>query len=1072
MMLAGCWRYMLGVLATLAILVPSAMGGHPELPLDLGTAGDFVILAKTGISTVPSSDITGDMGVSPIDSTAITGFSLIMDISGEFSTSAQVTGKIYASDYLVPTPSKMTTAISDMETAFTQASLRTIPNTTELMAGNISGLTITPGLHKWSTDVLINSDVTLDAQGSADAIFIFQISGDLLVASGQSVLLAAGAQAKNIFWQIEGPVGAVVGTTAHIEGVVLTAKAITIQTGASFNGKLLAQTRVDLDQNILVDSDLIPPEQLVIEIISEHGVADLPVGIYTNDYGTLLTNTVTAMETTLDGGTQYVNTGWSMVGNDPALGTTNTMTMTHTNDAVLTWLWETNYLLNATASPGGSVTGDSNGFYASGTAVTVTAVPNIGNAFIGWTGDFSGSSNAAVQNLTMDQARSLVAHFEVNVVVLEIISEHGIADLEVGLYTNVIGTLLTNTVTDAETLGGTQYVNTGWSMIGNDPAMGTSNTMAMAHTNDAVLTWQWSTNYLLSLSAPNGAITNATAGWQPAGDDIDLFAVPDPGYAFDHWEVNGIGQGSGAPLNVAMDGERNVLAVFTPSMLGVASWNVTWRFDPRQGFYIGTLTIINPSSSSASVDVPFWFKVQSTQWFWLRFPDGVDAISGMHYIDLSVEIRSLLAGIGNGNQVLDPGESVSVGGIELMGRRTPDDLAVDLQYELVPYDSDGTIDSNVYRFWSPVSQGHFYTISEAERDYIMTTWPETWTYESVAWRAHANSAQGSSPVYRFWSPVFSQHFFTISEAERDHIMTMWPEIWTYEGVAWHAYQSGGAGLSPVYRFWSPVNNGHFYTISPVERDQVIATWPDVWTYEGVAYYAYPALTRSVTLSMTRNEADEPLAAIPADTSDPGLDAWQAKAMATLVKPVSEAEAGSSGADALVDLELDGVYFPLFFTNTYVAASVYDPELAAWEHTLAPSWEPDGVFVAGGVTNRHWLVVLTHDAETGIWDITHGSWFGRLPLPAPEDPDVVPAAVPVDMGLPVERFALPAASGALRLLVYDLAEDAYIETISILAGSKQYKWTVPQWNRWYRVDIVREQDGDVIESQWVGHMRTH
>jgi hypothetical protein len=120
-------------------------------------------------------------------------------------------------------------------------------------------MTITPGLHKWSTDVLINSDVTLDAQGNASAIFIFQIAGDLLVASGQSVLLAAGAQARNIFWQIEGPVGAVIDTTAHVEGVILTAKAITLKTGASFNGKLLAQTRVDLDMNSVVDADLIHP---------------------------------------------------------------------------------------------------------------------------------------------------------------------------------------------------------------------------------------------------------------------------------------------------------------------------------------------------------------------------------------------------------------------------------------------------------------------------------------------------------------------------------------------------------------------------------------------------------------------------------------------------------------------------------------------------------------------------------------------------------------------------------------------------------------------------------------------
>ena len=692
--LAGCWRYMLGVLATV-LLVPSAMAGYPELPLDLGTAGDFVILAETGISTVPNSDITGDMGVSPITSTAITGFSLTMDPdgSGEFSISAQVTGRIYAADYAPPTPVKMTTAISDMGTAYTQAALRTTPDTTELNAGNISSLTITPGLHKWSTDVLINENVTLDAEGDADAIFIFQISGDLILANDKSVILAGDAQARNIFWQVAGPVGAVVGTDAHMEGVILTAKAITINTGATFNGKLLAQTRVNLHQNTGVDSDLIPPPQRSLEIISEHGDPDPMVGIYEHDHGTLLTNTVTGVETL--GGTQYVNTGWSMVGNEPALGTTNYMEMAHTNDAVLTWLWDTNYLLNATANSGGMVMGDTNGFYAAGSFVTVEAVATPGNTFLYWTGDVGSSTNDAEQNLTMDQARSLVAHFEINVVVLEIISEHGVADPPVGFYTNAVDTLLTNTVTDVETLGGTQYVNTGWSMIGNDPALGSTNYMAMAHTNDAVLTWQWSTNYWLSLSATNGSITNATEGWKPAGEVYELHAVADPGYVFSHWEVNGLGAGIVSPLSVTMDGERDVVAVFVPEGVPVPGdliWDVVWVFDARLGYYLGTLTMTNPESSMHRYGEPFGFAVESTEWHWLRHLTGIDADTGMPYVDITPEVHSLLTGIGNRDLYLDPGESVTVEGIELMGRQTPDALHMALLVTPEAADSDPDAD--------------------------------------------------------------------------------------------------------------------------------------------------------------------------------------------------------------------------------------------------------------------------------------------------------------------------------------------------------------------------------------------
>ncbi|MDP3183810.1 MAG: Ig-like domain-containing protein [Anaerolineales bacterium] len=214
-------------------------------PVNLGTAGNFVILAKSGISTVPTSAVTGDIGVSPIDQTAITGFSETMDATNTFSTSTQVTGKIYAADYAVPTPANLTTAVSDMETAYTDAAGRTLPDATELGAGEIGGLTIVPGLYKWGTDVLISTDVTLN--GGPNDVWIFQISGGITQASATKVILTGGALPKNIFWQSFGVVA--LDTTAHMEGVILAQTAITLNTGATINGRLLAQTAVTLDQN-------------------------------------------------------------------------------------------------------------------------------------------------------------------------------------------------------------------------------------------------------------------------------------------------------------------------------------------------------------------------------------------------------------------------------------------------------------------------------------------------------------------------------------------------------------------------------------------------------------------------------------------------------------------------------------------------------------------------------------------------------------------------------------------------------------------------------------------------------
>ena len=216
-------------------------------PINLGTAGNYAILAKSGISSVPNSVINGDIGVSPITATAITGFSLTQDATNAFSTSTQITGKAYAADYASPTPSNLTTAVGDMETAYTDAAGRAV-NYTELYTGDISGQTLTAGVYKWGTGVLINSDVTLN--GGANDVFIFQIAKGITQATGTKIILSGGAQAKNIFWQSCETVA--IGTGAHFEGIILSKTNITLGTNASINGRLLAQTAVTLIMSTVV----------------------------------------------------------------------------------------------------------------------------------------------------------------------------------------------------------------------------------------------------------------------------------------------------------------------------------------------------------------------------------------------------------------------------------------------------------------------------------------------------------------------------------------------------------------------------------------------------------------------------------------------------------------------------------------------------------------------------------------------------------------------------------------------------------------------------------------------------
>ena len=223
------------------------VGGSNSSPVVLGTAGNYVILAKSGIDTVPPSVITGSLGLSPAAASFVTGFSLVADATNVFSTSTQVTGRVYASDYAAPTPSNLTTAVGDMQLAFTSASGRT-PGVTELGAGNIGGMTIAPGIYKWGTGLLIPTNVTLS--GSSTDVWIFQIAQTLTVSSAVRVNLAGGALPKNIFWQVSGLVD--LGTTSHLEGIVLGATSISLRTGASVNSRLLAQTAVNIDSATVV----------------------------------------------------------------------------------------------------------------------------------------------------------------------------------------------------------------------------------------------------------------------------------------------------------------------------------------------------------------------------------------------------------------------------------------------------------------------------------------------------------------------------------------------------------------------------------------------------------------------------------------------------------------------------------------------------------------------------------------------------------------------------------------------------------------------------------------------------
>ena len=213
------------------------LGG--SLPIvNLGLSGKYAILSKTGVTNVYKSTVVGDVGSSPITGAAI------------LVTCPEVVGTIFSVDAAGPAckvtdASRLTSSVLDMQAAYTDAAGRTNPNFLDLGAGSIGGKTLTPGLYKFTSALLIPTDITIS--GGPNDVWIFQVNGTLSMSNAVRITLAGGAKAKNIFWQTSGAV--TLGTTSHFEGIILSQTGINLRTGATINGRLLAQTAVTLQMS-------------------------------------------------------------------------------------------------------------------------------------------------------------------------------------------------------------------------------------------------------------------------------------------------------------------------------------------------------------------------------------------------------------------------------------------------------------------------------------------------------------------------------------------------------------------------------------------------------------------------------------------------------------------------------------------------------------------------------------------------------------------------------------------------------------------------------------------------------
>jgi hypothetical protein len=250
--------------ATCALIISAYAAALPALgspaAVNLGEAGDFTILAKSGISTTGTTHIVGNLGLSPAKTSFYTGFGQALAPSGQYSTTVSspslVIGRMYAADNTPPTPSNLTTSILNMQAAYTDAAGRPVSfgDLDVGSAGEIGGLTLTAGVFKFTTPVTIHGDLVLS--GSSTDVWIFEIPGTLDLGSAVPapihITLMGGALAKNVFWQVAGD--ATIHNNCVFNGNILGKTMIAMDSGAVLNGKALAQTAVTLIGNAVTSS--------------------------------------------------------------------------------------------------------------------------------------------------------------------------------------------------------------------------------------------------------------------------------------------------------------------------------------------------------------------------------------------------------------------------------------------------------------------------------------------------------------------------------------------------------------------------------------------------------------------------------------------------------------------------------------------------------------------------------------------------------------------------------------------------------------------------------------------------
>lgn len=452
----------------------------------------------------------------------------------------------------------------------------------------------------------VNSDpnVVLPASGTyshaSESVHLLQASTNRVFSAGTETLLAGWTgtgsvpasgtsnqvsisldQASSISWlwqtnhfldassQIGGSIDVASGFRADNSSVTITATATTHYEFTGWTGDLGGANPAALSLTLTMDQArtvvaTYARKLYTLSVVTAQGASLPAVGVYTLSSESTQSVALAASSVT-NAGVRHTSLGWlgsGSIGNGSAASTGPFIL---TAPSSVTWLWDTNYYLTASAQTGGSID-QTSAWQADQASVTLTATPNTFYAFTGWTGDVGGANPASLSlTLTMDQARTVQATFIRQQHALSIVSAHGSTTPAIGSYNLLAGTTqAVDLVTAAITNAGVRHTSLGWlgsGSIGNGSAASTGPFVLTAPSS---VTWLWETNYYLSASAQAGGTIDQLSGWQVDQASLTLTATPSNHFSFTGW-TGDLGGASPTqnPITLTMDQARSLTASFT-----------------------------------------------------------------------------------------------------------------------------------------------------------------------------------------------------------------------------------------------------------------------------------------------------------------------------------------------------------------------------------------------------------------------------------------------------------------------------------------------------------------------------